>query len=102
MKLNVKIEYRTSWGEELVLRIGSKSYPLSYSENGLWSGEVEIKSLKTGTEYSYQVVRDGQTIRTEWKSHVLTLPEGVSPKVVMINDRWNDRHGWYLLHHSPC
>ena len=91
MKLNVNIEYRTSWGEELVLCIGGKRYPLAYAGDGLWSGEITRISLKKETEYSYEVVRDSQTVRKEWKGHVLALPEGVAPKVVTVNDKWNDR-----------
>ena len=40
MKLNVSIEYRTNWGEEIVLCLGGKRYPLSYVSDGLWQGEV--------------------------------------------------------------
>ena len=82
MKLKVNIEYHTSWGEELVICIGAKRHPLMHSGDGLWRGEIARISLKKETEYSYEVVRDSQTIRTEWKGHVLTLPEGASPKVV--------------------
>ena len=40
MKLNLSIEYRTSWGEELVLCLGGKRYPLSYVAEGIWKGEI--------------------------------------------------------------
>ena len=56
MKLNVKIEYRTAWGEELVLCVGGKRYPLSYITDGLWAGEIAGITLKNDTEYSYEVV----------------------------------------------
>ena len=91
MKLNVNIEYRTSWGEELVLCLSGKRYPLTYTAEGMWRGEIARISLKNGVEYSYELVRDGRTVRTEWKGHVLTLPEGPAPKSVTIYDRWNDR-----------
>ena len=91
MKLNVNIEYRTSWGESLVLCMAGKRYPLSYVGEGLWEVEIARITIKSAVEYSYEVVRDGQTIRTEWKKHVLVLPVGSAPKVVSVNDRWNDR-----------
>ena len=91
MKLNVNIEYRTSWGESLVLCMAGKRYPLSYVGEGLWEVEIARITIKSAVEYSYEVVRDGQTIRTEWKKHLLALPEGAAPKVVSVNDRWNDR-----------
>ena len=86
MKLNVNIEYRTSWGESLVLCIGGKRYPLSYAGEGIWETEVARLTYKKGMEYSYEVVRDGQTIRTEWKKHLLVLPDGPAPKAVSVND----------------
>ena len=91
MKLNVTIEYRTSWGEELVLCLGGKRYPLAYTSEGIWEGEVARLNIEKAAEYSYEVVRDGQTVRTEWKKHSLVLPEGMEPKVLTVYDRWNDR-----------
>ncbi|MBO5195186.1 MAG: 4-alpha-glucanotransferase, partial [Bacteroidales bacterium] len=37
------------------------------------------------------VVRDGNTIRSEWKKHLLVLPEASAAKTVTLNDRWNER-----------
>ena len=91
MKLNVNIEYRTSWGEEINLCIGGKRYPLSYAGEGLWTAQIARITLKKGTEYSFEVVRDGQTVRSEWKKHLLVLPEGKAQKTVTINARWSDR-----------
>ena len=91
MKLNVYIEYRTSWGEELVLCIGGKRYPLSYAGDGMWQTEIARLTLKKDMEYSYEVVRDGNTIRSEWKKHLLVLPESSAAKTVTLNDMWNER-----------
>ena len=91
MKLNVNIEYRTSWGESLVLCMGGKRYPLSYAGGGIWKAEIARTALKKAEEYSYEVVREGQTVRTEWRKHSLVLPEGVALKVVTVNDMWIDR-----------
>jgi len=91
MKLNVNIEYLTSWGESLCLCLGRKRYPLSYAGEGIWKAEIEKIALKTDLEYSYEVVCDGQTIRTEWKKHHLVLPLGKAPKEVSVNDMWIER-----------
>ena len=91
MKQNVNIEYRTSWGEELVLCIGGKRYPLSYAGDGMWQTEIARLTLKKDMEYSYEVVRDGNTIRSEWKKHLLVLPESSAAKTVTLNDMWNER-----------
>ena len=91
MKLNVNIEYRTSWGESLDLCIGGRRYPLSYAGEGIWEAEIAKITLKKETEYSYELMREGKTVRTEWKKHLLVLPEGPAPKAVSVNDMWIDR-----------
>ena len=91
MKLNLSIEYRTSWGEELVLCLGGKRYPMAYVAEGIWQGEVARFNPAKASGYTYEVVRDGVTVRTEWKKHVLALPEDTKAKVVTVYDRWNDR-----------
>ena len=91
MKLNISIEYRTNWGEEIVLCLGGKRYPLAYTAEGLWEGEIARVNLSKTAEYSYEVVRDGQTVRKEWKKHTLILPEGMDPKELTVYDRWIDR-----------
>ena len=39
MNLKVSIEYKTAWGEEIVLCLGGKRYPLTYvkEEGGVYS-----------------------------------------------------------------
>ena len=91
MKLLVSIEYWTNWGEEIVLCLGDKRYPLTYVADGLWEGEVSRFNLANAEEYSYEVVCEGRTVRSEWKKHSLVLPEGVEPKVITLHDKWNDR-----------
>ena len=91
MKLNISMEYRTNWGEEIVLCLGGKRYPLAYTAEGLWEGEIARVNLSKTAEYSYEVVRDGQTVRKEWKKHKLILPEGMDPKELTVYDRWIDR-----------
>ena len=91
MKLNISIEYRTNWGEEIVLCLGGKRYPLSYVAEGIWQGEIARFNPEKASEYGYEVVRDGVTVRTEWKKHSLVLPEGSKPKILNVYDKWNDR-----------
>ena len=91
MTLFISIEYRTNWGEELVLCLAGKRYPLTYAAEGLWTGEIARVNPEKVSEYSYEVVCGGVTVRTEWRKHVLALPEGAKPKTVNIYDKWNDR-----------
>ena len=91
MKLKISIEYRTNWGEEIVFCLGDRRYPLSYTADGLWKGEIALLSAENAVEYFYEVVRDGVAVRTEWKKHILVLPEGSLPETVKLFDRWIDR-----------
>ena len=91
MKLNISIEYRTNWGEEIVLCLGGKRYPLAYVSDGFWEGEIARISPDKVKEYCFEVVRDGYTVRSEWKKHSIVLPEGMAPKTLTVHDRWNDR-----------
>ena len=69
MKLQISIEYKTAWGEELVLCLGGKRHALKYEADGMWKGEIARFNPEKVSEYSYEVVRDGKPIRTEWKGH---------------------------------
>ena len=91
MTLHISIEYRTDWGEEVVLCLGGRRYPLAYVAEGLWQGEVARFNPEKVADYAYEIVRDGVTVRTEWKKHVLVIPEGAAPKDLTIYDRWIDR-----------
>ena len=91
MKLNLSIEYKTAWGEEIVLCFEGKRYPLAYVADGLWQGEIARFNPEKTAQYSYEVVRDGYTVRKEWKKHTLALPAGIEPKEITVVDRWIDR-----------
>ena len=90
MKLLVTIDYNTAWGEELVLCLGGKRYPMAYAGEGQWTVEVARFNPEKASEYCFEVVYGGKTVRTEWKKHTLVLPE-TAAKTVVLNDRWNAR-----------
>ena len=89
MKLIFSIEYKTAWGEEVVLCLDGKRIGLEYVADGLWQGEVSHTALKESLEYGYEIVREGVAVRKEWGRHM--LPKGLSAKTVNVNDRWQDR-----------
>ena len=66
MKLLFEIEYRTRWGEQLVLLFGRRRIALHYNEGGIWRGVVEHYTDCTPVVYRYAVERDGACTRTEW------------------------------------
>jgi 4-alpha-glucanotransferase len=59
--------------------------------DGVWHGEIERVSSRKPFEYTYELERDSQVVRREWKGHTLSLPAGLSARTVTVVDRWNDR-----------
>ena len=90
MKLLFEIEYRTRWGEQLVLLFGRRRIPLQYADNGIWYAAVDRYADRTPVSYRYAVERDGARIRNEWRPHVLLLPEVPGIQVLRIRDRWQE------------
>ena len=74
MTLLFSIEYRTRWGEQLVMRIGKRRIALQYADGGVWTGAIERYTQSEDTEYRYEIERDGACIRSEWRPHTLRLP----------------------------
>lgn len=91
MILKLKVEYLTSWGEDLRVRVGNKTYPMSYISEGVWGLELKRFDLAKASEYRYEVYRDGKCIRKEWRGHTISVNKLANPRVLKIKDRWNDR-----------
>lgn len=89
MILIFSIEYRTRWGERLVLRMGDRRITMHYAEGGVWHAEVPEYDPSAQAEYGYEVETDDGAIRREWRPHRLPV---VSPGVRMlrIRDRWQE------------
>ncbi|MBQ5358417.1 MAG: 4-alpha-glucanotransferase, partial [Alistipes sp.] len=91
MTLNLRLEYQTTYGEDLYVVVDStreKSYPMNFVGGGIW--EVELKlAAATELEYRYEVRRGDYVVRKEWgdKRH-LTLDKKVA--AVRVLDRWSD------------
>ena len=84
MKLQISIEYKTAWGEELVLCLGGKRHALKYEADGMWKGEIARFNPEKVSEYSYEwcvtarpYARSGKVIRsrflTVWNLRFLRL-----------------------------
>ncbi len=89
MTIQFSLKYRTVWGEQIILRIGKRSFGMRYTRDGMWETSLSAYEIRKGQKYTYEVNRDGKTVRTEWRTHSLRLPEGVRDAV--IRDRWIDR-----------
>lgn len=90
MKLYFEIEYRTQWGEQLVMLFGKRKITMQHLGNGIWQGTAECRKITAPLTYRYTVERDGSCIRTEWHGHTLHIPEsGISP-TLRIRDCWQE------------
>ena len=89
MTIHFSVQYRTVWGEELVLRVGKRSFGMQYGGGGVWKITLSGREIRSGQCYTYELVRGGVTVRTEWRSHVLRLPEGI--REAQLHDRWTPR-----------
>ena len=91
MTLLFSIEYRTRWGEQLVLRLGRRRIALQYADSGVWTCAVErYAPAAQPAEYRYEVEREGVCIRREWRPHILRIPATPAPRTLRIRDRWID------------
>ncbi len=88
MKILFTLEYRTNWGEQLILRLGRRRIPMQYVDEGRW--QTVAAKAELPLEYTYEVEAEGRTIRTEWRNHTLQLPEGAAVEALTIRDRWHD------------
>ena len=88
MILNLRLDYQTSYGQELYVVVGGdkeRAYPMQYVSDGRW--EVSLK-LASATEvvYRYEVRYGSEVIRKEWGGkHVLPLDK--KAEVVRVLDK---------------
>ena len=91
MTLLISIEYRTRWGEQLVLRLGKRRIALQYADSGVWTCAVErYAPAAQPAEYRYEVEREGVCIRSEWRPHTLRIPSREGVRTLRIRDRWQE------------
>lgn len=86
MKASFSIEYRTVWGENLVLACKDKKYPMSYGAGDVWTVEIDRCTAAMLLNYSYEVVVNGVTVRQEWKHHSRKPSKGET----CFRDSWID------------
>ncbi|MBQ5844965.1 MAG: 4-alpha-glucanotransferase [Alistipes sp.] len=91
MNITVNLDYRTAWGERLVLVLADgKRVEMSYS-GSKWVAMFSLpKSAKT-LNYSFELLDSaGNTIRTEWGSgHNYAI--NAAAKYLIVDDCWSDR-----------
>ncbi len=92
MKVRISIEYFTSFGESICMVLGDgKAVPMQYVLQGIWMTDIEIPSSARSLDYSFELRRNGTTLRREWSGHSIPLPSGKKPSVLEVRDAWHDR-----------
>ncbi|MGN0187883.1 MAG: 4-alpha-glucanotransferase, partial [Candidatus Cryptobacteroides sp.] len=84
-------EYKTRWGEELVLCSKGRRYPMSYASDGMW--EVEVGDFDAESRYHYEVYENGFMTRREWGCHRLSSGKPVGDGCtgdLAVEDAWTD------------
>ena len=96
MKLKFKLDYRTQYGENLVLNqiTGDDQvveHAMRTTDGRTWKCELELATKPQVLDYYYSVVRDGHVVRHEWTvvPHRLDLNAGKGQKHTAY-DRWID------------
>lgn len=60
MTIHFSIEYRTVWGEALVLKVGKHRFDMQYAGDGMWETTLSGRAIRSGQRYAYEVIRDGR------------------------------------------
>ena len=71
MKLKFRLDYRTQYGENLVLNqiTGGdqvQQHAMRTTDGRTWKCELELATKPRSLDYYYSVVRDGHVARHEW------------------------------------
>ena len=98
MKVRFNIEYRTVYGENLVLNIVNNgedgqvtSHVMKSASDKMWKCDLDIPAKAGQVDYYYSVERDGKQMRHEWTvvPHRLDLNAAKANRYITY-DHWND------------
>ena len=89
MTINIQLQYHTSWGEAIHLRIGKRRVPMQYSFGGLWQIVLTGRDLKEGDTFSFEIVREGKVVKKEWRGHAYKSPS--AGKNIIVRSRWQEK-----------
>lgn len=102
MDFHFHIEYKTQWGEELRIIIGTHEQPLTTEDGISWTAHIHLaerllEEQDNRLEYKYALYRYGQLVWTEWDAapHRLFVDRNRKDKTVgddqmsfRIDDQW--------------
>ena len=84
--MTFSIEYRTLWGESLVLVAGGKRYPMEWTAGDIWKVTLDKCTAAILANHSYELVRGECILRQEWENHHTTVAKGVTE----VRESWID------------
>lgn len=95
MKIEFHIDYKTVFGEELIVNVieaGEKttSYRMSTHDGEHWNYALNAKTLPSVINYYYSVESEGNQKRHEWQLVKHRLDAVDSKHNVTVYDKWND------------
>ena len=89
MTIHIQLQYHSSWGESIQLRIGRRRIPMQYSYGGLWQILLTGRDLKDGDRFTFELVQEGKVTKREWRDHCFRV--GSARKNIILRSRWQDR-----------
>ena len=89
MTVQFLLNYDTVWGESLVLCTSKARYPMKYAWNGTWEVTLKEGQIGNGDCYTYILMRGGEPVRYEWRTHQFAAPAKAG--AVTVRDLWCDR-----------
>ena len=96
MNLKFNVDYRTQFGEEVVLNLvngnATTKYRMMTSDGVRWSYDLNMSSaFPDAISYYYDIERDGSCVRREWTTlpHLLELNDARGSRFT-IYDHWHD------------
>ena len=89
MTINIQLQYHSSWGESVQLRVGKRRIPMQYSFGGLWQIMLSGRDIHDGDHFTFELVRDGKVVKREWRDHYYKAP--AAQKNIIVRSRWMER-----------
>jgi len=99
MKIKFNVEYKTAYGEDIVLNVINNGHPEQVSKHAMkpnsdgksWKCDLDLKSNGDHLDYYYSVEHQGQQLRHEWLvvPHRLDLSAAKGNRYTLY-DHWND------------
>ena len=80
MQIQFFVEYKTRWGDRLVLVAGSKRHDMAPRQGGIWT--LFLDKVRSLGEYHYEVWRGEKCIRTEEVPHHVDATTGVKKLIL--------------------